>query len=277
MWIAIAVLFTIIISAIIYLKIPGSKTKSDFQNTVNGMISKAPEYGEVFTEKDIENLPLPVQKYFRYCGFLGTPKMSYMKATFKDVDFILGDKKVKIDYTQYNFVEMPERIAYINSSMYGIPFEGLDSYKNGAGSMRGTLAKVITLFDQRGGSMDKSSLVTILAECLLIPNVALQDYIEWEPMDDTHAKATIFCYGISASGVFTFDDAGQMLSFITSDRVATETDGTERNAEWSAIVSNYETVNGIKQPKVLQSIWHFPEGDLIYFNENNSEVEIEFR
>lgn len=67
------------------------------------------------------------------------------------MDFVMSDKKtIKFDYKQYNLVERPERFALISSSLSGIPFEGLDSYENGKGSMKGMLAKVIPLFDQRG-------------------------------------------------------------------------------------------------------------------------------
>lgn len=277
MWIISSIVLILIAAVIVFFNIPYSKTKSEFNSTINTMISKSPKSSDVFTKEDTKDLPLPVQKYFEYCGYLGTPKMSYMRATFKNVDFKMSaDKTLKIDYTQYNFVEKPERFAFIDSSLYGIPFEGFDSYQDGVGSMKGTIAKTITLFDQRGTSMDKASLVTILAECLAIPNVALQDYIEWEEIDTTHAKATITYYGISASGIFTFDENGLMLSFKTKDRLATNMDGSTREAEWSAIISDYQLVNELRQPKILQSIWHYPEGDSIYFNENKSSVTFEF-
>lgn len=147
---------------------------------------------------------------------------------------------------------------------------------NGAGSMKGTLGKVIPLFNQKGESMDKSSLVTILAECFIIPDVALQNYISWEEIDDTHAKGTITYYGISASGIFTFNEKGEVLSFRTSDRTSVDMTGVSRNAEWSATYSDYISNNGIRQPRVLTSIWHYSEGDSVYFNENKSEVMIEY-
>ena len=278
MWITLLIIFILIVSVFIFLYMPYSRSKSEFDQMINSKISSTAEMKDVFTEEDIKGLPSPVQKYFKYTGLLGTPKMAYMKATFKNVDFIMSENKtIKIDYTQFNFVERPERFAYIDSSLYGIPFEGIDSYQNGVGSMKGTIAKTINLFDQRGESMDKACLVTILSESLIIPNVALQDYIQWEAIDDTHAKATISYYGISASGIFTFDKEGAMVSFDTEDRTATDTKGATRKAEWSAVVSNYQTVNGIKQPKVMQAIWHFPEGDSIYFNKNKSDVIIEFK
>ncbi|MGB8454639.1 MAG: DUF6544 family protein [Anaerocolumna sp.] len=264
---------------IVFFKSPYSKTKSEFNRLMNEKVSETAPENTVFTEEDIKTLPVPVQKYFRYCGYIGTPKMSYMKAVFKDVDFyiIRGDKKsrLNIDYTQYNYLKKPERYACIDSSMYGIPFEGFDSYQNGVGSMKGVFAKLITLFDQRGESMDKASLVTFLSESLIVPNAALQDYITWDAIDETHAKAAITYYGISASGIFTFDKNGAMISFRTKDRTSTDMDGTTREAEWSAICSDYQLLNGLRQPMILQAVWHYPEGDFLYFDGKN--VEIEFR
>lgn len=277
MGILILVIVLLLVLSVIFFKLPYSKTASEFGHTVADKISGTAIYSDVFKEEDLVDLPLPVQKYFRNCGYLGTPKMSYMKASFSDVDFIMSpEKTIKIDYVQYNFVEMPDRFALISSSLLGIPFEGLDCYLDGAGSMKGTFAKIITLFDQRGPEMDKSSLVTVLAECLLVPNTALQTYIEWEAVDDTHSKAIISWHGISASGIFSFDEEGKALSFRTSDRTATDMQGVARQAEWSGIYSHYQKTNGVMQPTVLQSIWHYPEGDCVYFNENKSIVKIEY-
>lgn len=270
------VLVILIIAILIFLLIPYSKTKSEFNNIILNNTDRTSKSTENFTLDDIKDLPGPVAKHFLYCGLIGTPKMSYMKAAFQNVNLVSANKILKVNYTQYNFVEKPERFAYIESSLFGIPFEGFDSYKDGTGSMKGVIAKLFPIFDQRGPKMDKACLVTILAESLFIPNIALQDYIIWEEIDDTHAKATITCYGISASGIFTFNKDGAMIAFRTDDRIATDMDGSEREAEWSAIIEDYQTIDGIKLPKTLKAVWHFPEGDQIYFNENGSIVEITY-
>lgn len=262
---------------IIFLHLPYSPAKMQFQHVTDEKIEPLTTVPELFGEEDIKNLPLPVQNYFRYCGYLGTPKMVYMKAFLSNVDFIMSkDKILPIDYSQVNFVERPERFAFIASSLYGIPFEGLDSYQDGKGSMKGFLAKVIPLFNQRGENMDRASLVTWLAECLMLPNAALQGFISWEGIDNTHVKASILWHGIQASGVFTFNENGELLSFRTGDRVATDMNGKERIAEWSAIFSEYHSVNGLLQPAVIQSIWHYPEGDCVYFNENKAPVTFQY-
>lgn len=252
----------------IFFRIPCSPNKTQFSE-MQGSLTAQTEHAEgLFTEEDVAGLPVPVQKYFRYCGYIGTPKMSYSKVVYEDVDFSLGKDKsmIKIDYTQYNYVNKPDRIACIDSSLYGIPFEGLDAYIDGAGSMKGVIAKVYTLFYQTGKAMDISSLVTFLSESLIVPNAALQDYIVWEAMDDLHAKATINYYGISASGIFTFNENGEMRSFTTNDREAVSTDGASEQVKWSVVCNEYKEINGIRKPTVFQAIWNYDDGDLVYFD-----------
>jgi hypothetical protein len=250
----------------VFFNVPCSKTKTEFNKMAKTLSAKAYNAEGVFREEDIAGLPAPVQKYFRHCGYIGTLKMSYITITYHDVDFIMNKTKLlKIDYVQYNFVREPNRIAYIDSSVYGTPFEGLDSYVNGAGSMKGVIAKLFTLFHQTGKPMDKSSLVTFLSESLLIPSAALQDYIVWEAIDDSQAKATISYYGMSAAGVFKFNDQGEMLSFTTDDREASSTDGTSEKVKWSVVCGDYQETNGIKKPTLFQAVWNYDEGDLVYF------------
>ncbi len=267
-YVFIGVLFSILGFVTVFFNVPYSKVKAEFTGITGGLLTKtAGESGE-FSEEDIADLPLPVQKYFRYCGYIGSSKMSSIKVEYRDVDFLFGKDKstMKIDYTQYNYVEKPIRIAYIDSSMYGIPFEGLDTYIEGNASMKGVIAKLFTLFNQSGEVMDKASLVTCLSECLLIPNVALQDYVIWQEIDNVHAKATISYYDISASGIFTFNEQGEMLSFTTYDRAAVSADGRSENVKWSAVFGEYEETDSIKKPTAFQAIWHYDDGDLVYFD-----------
>lgn len=268
MYISIGILLGAALIAAIFFKIPYSKTSTEFNAITASLTATTDRAQGLFSEADIAGLPVPVQKYFRYCGYIGTPKMSYAKVAYQDVDFALGKDKplIKIDYTQYNFVNKANRIAYIDSSMYGIPFEGMDGYVEGAGSMKGVIAKLYTLFDQTGQAMDKSGLVTFLSESLMVPNAALQEYIAWEPIDDLHTKATINCYGISASGIFTFNEKGEMVSFATDDREAAAMDGTSEKVKWSVVCSEYRETDGIRKPTVFRAIWNYDDGDLVYFN-----------
>lgn len=267
------VFIVLVLGILIWFNISYSPIKSEFTKLVSNQLTREKIKKVNFTKEDIFKLPLPIQKYFNYCGYIGTPKMYNMKVYFNDVDFVQASKKLKIKYTLYNFVVEPKRFALIDTSMFGIPFEGIDSYQNGIGSMKGQIAKLITLFNEKGDAMNKACLVTYLSECLLMPHLALQDFINWEDIDETHVKATITYYGISASGIFHFDNEGRMVSFTTEDREYNDGKGNIQKVKWSAVCKEYKDMNGIKYPTVLKAVWHLKTGDFVYFDGSNIEIK----
>lgn len=277
MFIAIGVLFVLIGALMIWFNISYSPVKKQFQNDISTLMTEnqLSVDNEFFTDKDFSCLPTAIQKYIANCGYIGTPKMSYLKMEYHNVDFSQGRNgpTLKIDYTQYNFINEPCRMALIDSSMFGIPFEGYDYYQNGTGGMKGVIAKAITLFDQKGADMDKACLATFLAESLFAPSILLQDYITFEEIGDFEVRATITYGGQTASGVFTFNEQYEMISFTTNDRAATGTDGSMEYIPWSAICSDYQlSESGIKHPTKFQAVWNYPDKDFVYFDGIISEV-----
>lgn len=277
MFVVIGALLVLLGLLMIWFSIPYSPVKSQFNKDITAISAenRLTVGGEVFTEKDFSHLPTAIQKYIENCGYIGKRKMSYLIMGYHNVDFSQGRKgpNLKIDYTQYNFLSEPCRIAMIDSSMFGIPFEGYDYYHNGIGGMKGVIAKVFTLFDQKGAEMDKACLVTFLAESLFVPTALLQDYIAFEEISDFEVRATISCAGQTASGIFTFNEQYEMISFTTNDRAAARADGSLEYVPWSALCSSYQlNENGIKCPTKFQAVWNYPEGDFTYFDGVISEV-----
>lgn len=86
-----------------------------FLSEVQTEVDKSIVSHEVFSEKDILNLPEPVQRYFRYSGYIGKERMTNVKFVWDDVNFKMSPDKpwFKIKYEQYNFVSEPARLAYI--------------------------------------------------------------------------------------------------------------------------------------------------------------------
>ena len=277
MLIAVGIIFVLVGALMIWFNISYSPIKKQFQNDVASLVedNKLLEKNEVFAKEDFADLPTVIQKYIESCGYIETPKMSYLKMEYHNVDFSQGRNgpTLKIDYTQYNFNNEPCRMALIDSSMFGIPFEGYDYYQNGRGGMKGVIAKAITLFDQKGADMDKACLATFLAENLFAPTILLQDYITFEEISDFEVRATITYGGQTASGIFTFNEQYEMISFTTNDRAATGTDGNTEYIPWSAICSDYQlSENGIKHPTKFQAVWNYPDEDFVYFDGIISEV-----
>ncbi len=277
MLIAVGILFVLVGVLLIWFNISYSPIKKQFLNDISLLVenNRLCDANEEFTEKDFSHLPTALQKYIVHCGYIGKPKMSYLKMEYHNVNFSQGRSgpTLKIDYIQYNFVNEPCRMALIDSSMFGIPFEGYDYYQNGTGGMKGVIAKVITLFNQTGTDMDKACLATFLAESLFAPTILLQDYIIFKQISDFEVQATINYKGQTASGIFTFNKQYEMISFTTNDRAVANTDGTMEYIPWSALCGEYAIAkNGIKYPTKFQAVWNYPDEDFIYFDGTISEV-----
>lgn len=262
-----SLLVVLVLAFLVFLLVP-SQVETRFRAIEAEVVQPQLGHEEVFTLKELEEYPQAIQKFFINGGFIGKPKMIGIKAYFPNTPFSLGQNKptINIDYTQINRADKPIRYAKISSRIYGLPFEGLDSFSEGTGSMEGYIAKFIRLFNQTGEYMDKACLVTYLAEAFFLPTVALSDAITYEEIDALTIKATMKAYEIEVSGIFTFAETGEMLSFTTEDRLAAGMDGTIEQIPWTAECSDYVMLDGLLVPSSLKAIWHYPEGDLVYFD-----------
>ena len=276
MLVSLGVLLIIIGAVLVWFYIPYSPMKQQFSNDLAGLKSEGSIYtGEVFTENDFKDMPQVIQKYIEYCGYIGKPKMPFLTVEFHNVKFMQGrdGPALKMDYMNCNTVKQSNRIALMNSSIFGAPFEGYDYYIDGKGGMKGVIGKAITLFHQTGAEMDKGGLVTYLGECLVMPSSLLQDFITLEEISDLRVKSTITYYGISVSGIFTFNEAGEATSFYSEDRPCVTTDGSVESVGWSELYEDYQLdENGIKYPTHLKAIWNYEDGDFVYFDGKISSI-----
>jgi len=231
---------------------------------------------ETISDNDIATLPNPVQRYFRHCGYIGRIKMINAKVEFENVIFkrAPNNKWMQLKCYQYNSIYEPTRIVYLKNNVLGVlPFEARDKCQNGKGNMLIKLMKLITVADAKGVEIDISSLVTVLSETFIIPTYALQEYIKWKPIDDNNAKATLTYNDIIVSGVFSFNDKGEMISFYTEDRYYAENDGNYKKIPWSIVVDNYMEKNGMKFPCEIKVIWHTENSNFEYFKGKISNIE----
>lgn len=278
--IALSIVVAVILLLAVWFCIPYSPLKADLEKDAKALSAANVLYqkGEVFTATDFANLPTVIQKYIVNSGYIGKKKMNALKMEYRNVAFSQGKKgpNLKIDYTQLDFVMRPERLALIESGLFGIPFQGYDYYRDGKGGMKGVIAKVFTLFDQTGAEMDRACLATFLAESMFAPSILLQDYIEFEEINEHQILATISAYGQTVSGIFNFNDEYEMTSFTTNDRAVVASDGSIEYVPWSAICGEYKVGDdGIKHPTKFQAVWNYKDGDFIYFDGTISRIVYE--
>lgn len=263
-------------AVVVWFAVPFSPVKSEFSRDVERAKAMAiTPMTEVFVEEDFASFPEAIQHYVGRNGFIGTPKYSWVHLEFADVDFRQGKdgRTLKIDYDQYNFAAEPRRLAMVESAVAGVPFQGYDYFADGKGGMKGVIGKAVTLFDECGPEMNKAALVTYLAEALFIPQSLLRNDIEFTELSEREVEATFTYEGITVSGVFTFNEAYEMVEFRTQDRAVAGEDGTMTQVDWTARCADYlPGAHGIRLPRTFQAVWNYPEQDLVYFDGAISRV-----
>lgn len=265
-----AAIFTFAIGgSAFWFRLPYAPLRKEFSLDIAALKARQPERAEVPMRTELETLPDILQRYLIHCGYLGAPKMRWMTMRYKDVAFLqsVNGPALTIDYLQLNTAAEPARLALVESHLYGVPFQGYDYYQDGIGGMKGVVAKHITLFDQCGPEMDRSGLVTYLAEAFLLPSALLSEDIHFEAIGTYQLRATLTAYGQTVSGIFTFNDDAEMIRFTTDDRSLTGDDGTMTKTPWTASCGDYQrSASGYLQPTTFRATWHLPESDFTYFD-----------
>jgi hypothetical protein len=113
--------------------------------------------------------------------------------------------------------------------------------------------------NERGEKLDEGSLQRFLGEMAWFPSLAVSPYIQWEPMSDSAARATMNFQGTMGSGEFYFNPNGEITRFEAMRFMGNETDAERR--VWRMDVIEYNTFQGIKVPAKLSSTWKLDSGD----------------
>lgn len=267
-WKLLLALLFVTALVIIWFIQPYSPTKEKFHQTVQSMRKDQDAVEGRYTEKDFEGYPLAIRNYIQQSGFIGKEKESYLHFYFADVEFYQSpDRKLTIDYSQYNFSSPLARIAHIKSGLFGIPFEGLDILHASQASMKGVLGKCIPLFNQSGDTLLEGNLVTYLAESLFTPRAILENNISFQEVNKHEVHAILKHEGYTVSGTFFFNEHYEMIEFYTTDRSNMDEHGNVESIPWTAKSTDYErNSDGISLPRFLQAIWNYPDRDFVYFS-----------
>lgn len=225
----------------------------------------------LLTEKDIEHLPTPVQKYLRYAGVINKGKVNNVKIVFDVLMREKGKDWFKATSEQYNFFDEPTRLFFMKGKMFGMTVPGYHRYAEAKATMDIRLFGLFSIVNQSGEIMDKAETVTLFNDmCLMVPATLIDKRIQWEPMDSLTTKAVFTNRGISISATLYFNEAGQLINFISDDRTAIS---DMKQYRFSTPVKDYKNINGINVPTYGEAIWHYPDGEFVYGKFNLKSIE----
>jgi len=224
---------------------------TSFQNVykteVQKRLSPLPD-DTVVSEKDLEHLPEPVQKYLRYAGAVGKPKVHNFRMVAEGgMKRSPGSNWMNISSRQYNFFDDTARFFYIKSALFGIPFDGLHAYSGGSAVMRIKVASLFPVVDAKGEKMNQSENVTLFNDmCLLAPATLTDKKIQWETIEPLTVKARFTHNNITIAALLYFNEKGELVNFVSDDRFLSADGKTFLSYRWSTPVKNYKDFAGRK-------------------------------
>ena len=275
--ILLGILLVLIGGILIYWNISYSPYKAAFTDKMEKRVSNITETGEVCTAEEIANLPESLQRYCEYIGLQNFPKHQVTRTIFKNTKFIFdaqSGKVLNMDYDLWLFFDEPYRSAYCTSSMFGIPFDGMDyCTEDKRGGMKGFLGKTIKIFDVCDYQGYKAVLISWLAESVAFnPSALLSSYVTYDVIDDLHVKATVTYNGVSGSGIFTINQEGAITEFYSDERQVEKVDGVLTNIGWRCDYKNYEKNEQIRRIGTVRCVKVFSDKEVVYFDSDDFTV-----
>jgi len=219
---------------------------------------------EVVTDEDIKGLPEPVQRYLKYTQIIGKERIKTVRLKQGGYFRMKEDQKwMPIKAEQYFNVDSVEFIwmAKVRVAPF-ISIYAKDEFIEGKGNLVVELLGLIKVADAKGYEVDHGEILRFLAECIWFPSAFLNDYIRWEAIDNSSAKATIGHKGITASAIFHFNEKGEVTK-ITAKRYR-EANGEFALEDWEGQIVEYKEFNGVIIPNKANIIWKLKTGDFCY-------------
>lgn len=147
----------------------------------------------------------------------------------------------------------------------GLHLAGRDRYVDGRGHMLITLLSLFPVADARGQETNQGSMLRYLAEIIWAPTAAVNKYLSWEQVDSLTARATMNYGEINASGLFRFDQNGDVMSFEAMRYYDRKEGYTLENWYIQVEPDGYREFEGIRIPARASITWKLEEGDFTWF------------
>jgi hypothetical protein len=218
------------------------------------------------TEADITHLPPPVQRYIRQSGSIGRPVATEITLEFEATMFDApGAPGMSGPVRQYNRFDTPDRLFLMTTRMKGLPVAVLHDFSPGGATMKVRLLGLVNVVDLSGPDLTRTETVTLLNDLAFFAPSRLTDpRLSWTAIDETRAKVAFTLGGNTVSAVLVFNDAGDLVDFISDDRGMLEKDGSLRILRWTTPMHSYADFDGWRVATGGDAIWHLPEGPFTY-------------
>lgn len=253
----------------------------------DGIAAAAPPPARI-TEEDLAPLPPPVQRYLRFTGVVGTPRVAGFRARM--TGRIRGSATgpwMPFTAEQSNFYgDRPRRYFRIQATRGGLPVDGLHVYGEQDASMRIRLLSLFPIVTVEGPEMMRGETVTLLNDaCLFVPGVLIDLPIQWTvleapaPGEEDRGKWTVEAVWTrdphTVRATLFFDSSGALTDFQSDDRPALSQDGrTLLPQRWSTPVRDYRPMGPFRLAARGEGRYAAPDGEYAYIEIEVQEVTL---
>jgi hypothetical protein len=227
----------------------------------------------VIHKDDLKDLPYPVQNWLTNSNIIGRERIKTVRLKQE------GKMRTKINgpwmptkAEQYFTVEEPGFVWIADVKM--APFvhlSGIDIFNTGKGKMNIKVLSLFSVVDSEGPEMDSSTMMRYLAEMMWFPTAALSPYIKWEEIDMCTAKVIMEHEGISVSGIFYFNEKGDILRFV--GKRYKEVNGKYILSDWGGVNKEFKEFDGIRIPSKSDVTWFEEDGEFNWFKLEITELQ----
>jgi hypothetical protein len=156
----------------------------------------------VVTDADLGPLPAPVQRYLRFAGVVGQPRVQNYRMRFIGRIRSAADAPW-MDFTaeQVSFADRPKRLFMMDAKMKGLPIDVFHSYIDEEARMRVKLLSLYSMVDASGFDFTSAETVTVFNDmCVMAPATLIDSSIIWKVIDNETVQATFTNVGHTIRG-----------------------------------------------------------------------------
>ncbi len=237
---------------------PGS-FRAQFSRNRDRLLVRPTVPPTLVTEADLAALPPLMQTYLRRSGVVGRPHVRNVHVRFAaQMRSSATSPWMTSTANEYAFFNPPGRLFAMRASRAGIPFDVLHEYIDSAATFRVRIAGLFPMVNMSGPVMTNDETVTVMNDILVFAPAAVLDLpFIFESTGDHTMRATFRNAGFAVSAALTFDAAGDLVGFRSSDRSHGREGGP---ADWSTPLSAYREIDGIRVGTRGDANWIEPDG-----------------
>jgi len=218
----------------------------------------------LITENSITKLPEPIQKYLKSSQIIGKSMIKTANIVQEGLLRTQPEQAWAPIKTIESYTINPPAFLWKGQTtvLPLIKITARDTFTKGKGQMQVKLLSLVKVANASGKEVDQIALLRFLSAMIWFPTALLEDYVSYEPIDNSSVKISLNSFDRKIDGIYKFDDEGKITS-LEALRYRSTGQGFEQT-KWSISYSTYKEMNNIMVPTESESIWHFDIDNFLY-------------